>query len=147
MMSGARPDSLTEEEEMIAVTPKKERKWCTRGDLTLDDADRTMWIIRDLTERERVTLNDSVQISVNPLSGAVSQGLGTRVYITLKCGLVDIAEGYFLKDEEGKNVPFLKDKNGQVADEFLERLPWEVQQEMFVAITSSAVLEEEEKEA
>jgi len=132
---------------MIAVTPKKERKWCTRGDLILDEPDRTMWIIRDLTERERVTLNDSVQISVNPLSGAVSQGIGTRVYISLKYGLIGIAEGYSLKDEEGKDVPFQKDKNGQVADEFLERVPWEVQQEIFVAITSSAVLEEEEKEA
>ena len=132
---------------MIAVTPKAERSWCSKGDLELPErSDRTYFRIRDLDERERVTLNDSVQVSVNPLSGAVSQGIGTRIYITLKFGLVGIEEGSFLKDSEGKNVEFETDDSGQVSDDFLVRIPWPSQQEMFMAITTSAVMEEEEKE-
>ncbi len=131
---------------MIAVTPKGKRAWCSAEDLALPVADRTYWLIQDLVERDRVRLQDSIQVRVDPLTGAESQGLGTRIYMTLKAGLVGIAEGSKFPDEDGEAILFKLDAAGTVHDEFLGRISWSHQQEIFVAIMTSATMEEEEKE-
>jgi len=131
---------------MIAVTPAGERRWCSQDDLNQPSDKRTYWVIRDLTERERVSLEDAVLIKHDDSMGMTSTGMGTRVYLTLKAGLVGIADGSVFPDAAGEPVLFEKDPDGRVSDDFLRRIPTLYKQEMFLAITSGAMLEDEEKE-
>lgn len=131
---------------MIAITPKGVRPWCTEADQALPREQRTYFLIEDMDERTRVAVNDAVAITPDPVTGQFSHGIGSRVYLTLKGCLKGIAEGSKLLDEEGGEVRFETDASGQVSDDFLGRLRWSDQQEMYVAIVQSASLEEDEKE-
>lgn len=131
---------------MIAVTPKDDWEWASAGDMALPAEERTVWILGDLRERDRVRLNDAVMVRQDDVTGAVSGGIGTRIYLTLKAGLRGIKDGYPFPDENGEHVPFDVSPNGQVSDTFLERIEYSVQQEMFVAITARLSMDESEKE-
>ena len=131
---------------MIAITPKEDWNWCCAEDAEGPPESRTVWVLGELREQDRVALEDAVMIKQDPVTGAISGGMGTRVYITIRAGLRGIKEGSSFRDEDGKDIQFARSHDGKVADAFLDRIPWRVQQEMYVAIVARLSMTVEEKE-
>jgi hypothetical protein len=128
---------------MIAITPKGERTYVCRDELLLPDAKQTRFVIRDLTERERVKVNDAVRWSVDQETGGVSAGTGSKVYMTLRYGLLGSTDENPLVDESGKKVP---DPKPDTIDAYLSMLRWDVKEELCLAIQEGLAMTRDEVE-
>lgn len=128
---------------MIAITPKGERTYVCRDELLLPDEQQTRFIIRDLTERERIKVHDAVRWSIDQETGGVSAGSGSKVYMTLKYGLLGSTEENPLVDSKGKKVP---DPTSTTIDDYLSMLRWDVKEELCLAIQEGLSMTKEEVE-
>ena len=125
---------------MIVTLPRGDREYILKSERTLPPASQTVFLLRDLTERDRVRIMDTLQVGVGD-DGARVGGTGTRTYTTVKAGL----QGWRnIKDTEGKDVA-AKLEGGTITDESLALLPWHVKIELQDAILSQSFPTEEEK--
>lgn len=127
---------------MIAITPKGKRNYILRDDLELSEDQQTEWRIQDLTERDRVRIHDSVKWSIDQVTGSVSSGNGTRVYLTCLAGLLGATEKRPLKDVDGNVV----EDPDEMCDEYLARIPWPAKEELTLAIQEGLTMTEAEVE-
>ncbi len=130
----------------IAIDPKGKRGVITPEDRKLPDDQQTEWLIRDLSERQRVSYMDSVRLVDDGVGGGALGGQGSRVYSSLKGGLVGYSDAKPFRDSKGDPVPFEKNSSGQVSDEFLQRILWSEKVAISTAITESMMLDGEDTE-
>lgn len=124
----------------IALDPRTSRRFITEGDLELKEELQTWWKVRDLSQRERVTYMNGLSLRDGGTGNMEIGGTGTRIYIAMKSGLEGYEEDHPLRGSDGKAVPFTKDPDGSVSDEFLERVDWREQRELADEITRNMTL-------
>jgi len=120
---------------MIAISPKEVREYILESER--DSKSPTVFKLRSLSIREAVEIEDIIGKSLN----ASGYPVGTFNYKVLKYGLVGWEN---LKDEKGKDVPFILDATGKVSDDSLGVLPTEVRTELANAVWQGSNVSEEE---
>lgn len=130
----------------IAVDPKGQRPFVTPADRELPEDQQTEWLLGDLTERQRVGFMDAVRLVDDGSGGTALGGQGSRVYAALKGGLRGYSEAKPLRDARGEVVPFKKNEQGQVSDEFLARMAWADKVAIADEIAESVALSEADAE-
>ena len=141
---------------MIAISPKGERWYTPESETAAVKADKakshaeghkpymaTAFKIRDLTQGARVRIFDALRVFVDENSSSIGTSMGSRTHLALKACLVGV-RGLF--DADGAEVPIEMNEEGQVADAFLERLPWAIQREVAAEILAASVMSEDEVE-
>lgn len=138
----------------IAVDPKGHRGFITpadlakneKGEFLVPEDQQTEWLVKDLTERQRVSFMDSVKLVDDGSGGAALGGQGSRVYTALKGGLVGVSDAKPFRDSKGNSIPFEKNSQGRVSDEFLARISWVDKVAISDEISGSMLLGEEDTE-
>jgi hypothetical protein len=130
----------------IAIDPKGQRGIITPADKQLPEDQQTEWLIRDLNERQRVSYMDAVKLVDDGSGAAALGGQGSRVYTSLKGGLVGYTDEKPFRDSSGNVVPFEKNAQGRVSDEFLQRILWTEKVAISDEIVGSMLLDEEDTE-
>lgn len=124
----------------IALDPKATRRFISSADLDLPEPEQTWWTVSDLSERERVDYMDAISVKQGATGELALVGGGTKVYVALKAGLTGVEETHPLRDRHGKVVLFELGTDGNVSDEFLERLDWREQREIAEDIAKNLTL-------
>lgn len=127
---------------MIALDPKGTREYVLRADRHLPADQRTVFLLRDLSQRDRVRVLDAHGFA-DPESGHILAGVGTRTHLAVKAGLVGTRDDAPIRDARGKAVPFERGADGKVADAWLERVPLVALIELGREIMGASQLEEQ----
>ncbi|MCH9837069.1 hypothetical protein K0U83_15495 [bacterium] len=125
---------------MIISLPRGKREYIVRAEAALPKSEQTVFLLDDLTERDRVAIMDTLTVSLG--DETTMGGTGTRVYTCLKAGLKGWRNLY---DVEGNEVTF-KLNGSTITDDSLVLLPWEVKVELQEELLNGAFLSEADKE-
>ena len=131
---------------MIITRPRGQRPYILEAERELEPEDQTVFLLTDLTERDRVGIMDQLRVSAASEGGTASiTGSGTRTYMAVRAGLVGWQN---LKDETGADVPFetVAGNSRKPKDETLALLDWETKVELQGAIMDAAFPDDEDKE-
>lgn len=124
---------------MIAITPKGEHWYTPRSEQ--GSTSPTRFKLRDLTHGARVRIFDAIKVFVDENSGSISTSSGMRTHLACKASIIEFDN---LLDGDGKAVE-IKMVNDQIADESLERIPWNVLREIGDEVIGRDVMTKDER--
>ena len=113
----------------IALDPRRETKYVLACDRELPTEKQTKFFIRPLTIRQHAEWQDSI-MNYDAETKEVKTNYYSNILTLLRFGLIGCSDFF---DSEGREVRFAM-RNGQVSDEFLERLSPEHRYEIATAI-------------
>ena len=130
---------------MFVSMPRGLRDYVLESDRELPEEHQTRFKIDDLTEKQRVKVMNSMEISPTETGEVSVTGTGTRVYEVVK----ECLKGWdnLLNAKSRHPIACRFDgPGGRISDESLALLPWEVKQEIANEIMDAATPTEDDKE-